>query len=63
MATTIPGGKYLGEDGKTWHDANGKVITEPMRPALRADAPSTPTAPAIPSVPPADSKPIKGKSK
>jgi hypothetical protein len=29
MATTIPGGKYLGEDGETFHDANGKVISGP----------------------------------
>ncbi len=31
MATAIkPGGAYLSADGKTWHDADGKVIASPI---------------------------------
>lgn len=31
MAKTIPGGKYLSADKKTWHDANGNaLIDEPV---------------------------------
>lgn len=26
-----PGGAYLSEDGKTWHDANGKIIPDPTK--------------------------------
>ena len=39
MAETVPGGRYLGTDGKTWHDANGKQLdargmpVEPVAPA------------------------------
>lgn len=29
MATTIPGGKYLSPDGKTYHDAEGKILSAP----------------------------------
>lgn len=29
MSETIPGGRYLSADGKTWHDANGKPVPAP----------------------------------
>ena len=32
MGETVAGGAYLGTDGKTWHDANGKLL-EKGRPA------------------------------
>ncbi len=28
MDETIPGGLYLSSDGKTYHDAHGKIFTE-----------------------------------
>ncbi len=28
MSETIPGGAYLSTDGKTWHDADGKVLSK-----------------------------------
>lgn len=31
---TVPGGLYLAQDGVTWHDANGKVISEDDAQAL-----------------------------
>jgi len=29
MAETVPGGRYLSDDGKTWHDANRKALDAP----------------------------------
>lgn len=28
MDETVPGGLYLDSDGKTWHDANGNVLSD-----------------------------------
>ncbi len=35
--TKYPGGAYLSADGKTWHDANGKVIPAPAGSGAQAD--------------------------
>lgn len=52
MATTIPGGYYLGTDGKP-HDANGKplpvrVLTPPVE-VVKDDLPAAVAAPAAPA--------------
>ena len=42
MASTIPGGAYLSADGKTWHDAEGKKLTdEQVKEAKRIAAEQT----------------------
>jgi hypothetical protein len=43
MAETTPGGRYISEDGKTIHDANGKVIkviAKEIEPEPVKDAPA-----------------------
>ncbi len=42
MADTIPGGKYISADGKTYHEANGKKIGDvenPITPNKRVTKP------------------------
>ncbi len=39
MADTIPGGKYIGADGKTYHDANGKKIGDVENPVVKKQTP------------------------
>lgn len=36
LASTIPGGAYLADDGKTWHNANGEPLTKEQIQAAKA---------------------------
>lgn len=38
MAETIPGGAYLAEDGKTWHDAEGRPLSKEAQAAAEKQA-------------------------
>jgi hypothetical protein len=73
MATTKPGGYYLGTDGKP-HDANGKPIVEeapavtvvtppasPVEDAIPADQPSAPEPAPVEGEKPSKDKPSKDK--
>ncbi len=40
MATTVPGGRYLNADGKTWVDAEGRVIPAPVEAPVEPEAPA-----------------------
>lgn len=51
MAETIPGGYFLGPDGKTYHDANGKEVPKRSDAAVKAEAVKATEAAAIPLAP------------
>lgn len=52
MATTVPGGRYIGTDGK-WHDANGNILTMPAASDTQAvkPMPAAQTTPTMPTKP------------
>lgn len=61
MAETVPGGRYLREDGALI-DAEGRVIeAEPVKAAMPA-APAAPIEPIVPPDDPPPARPRRGKA-
>lgn len=61
MATTVPGGRYLQADGKTWVDAEGKPVPAPVEVAPEVEP--EPAADVQPVVEPVAEEPAKKSKK
>jgi hypothetical protein len=62
MAETVKGGMYLSADGKTWHDASGKVIKTVASLTVKTEEHATPAPQVEDIAPPPMVSPLTGET-